>query len=1377
MLHRLKLHLAKALRGHIPLRVLLVVPFVLQTTAIVGLIGYLSYRSGQQSVEDLANQLVAETGDRVEDNLESLFAWVESVALNNATMIQQGLIEANDLPKLQAYFVRQTQDFPNLSIIGFVNNEADFISAERLGSDQIVIRKLDASEGPEFYRYFADASGEQLQLQNIRTDFDPHNDPPGNSIYKKIRDLGQGRWLLQVSLAKGKDQPEIHAIRFLPVYNREQNLQGVLGVSSSLVKLGDFLKKLDVGQNGQTFILDSDGLLIATSTGEVPFEPQPLDSLADNVNVQRRRLAASESQHEVTRAAAAALIADQGTLDPVTAPYPFQFYLNSERYFAQVVPLEGELDWLIVTLVPESDFMGEIYASLRRTLLLSGLALMGALAIAAAIARRIAQPLVRLSRAAQDLANGDLKRPVSASLIAEVDTVLTSFQSMAQLMSQSFRALRESEKKFSTLLDNVPVGVSVFDAAGRALLVNQRGEEIMRHGAIDAELSHLAESYGVYLTGTDQPYPNDRLPVLRAFRGETVYADDLELMREGDRIPLEVYTAPVIDETGQVIYVINAFRDIRDRHLADRLRQNYARDLEQQVAQKTKALQESRAQFQRLVDDIGEKFVIFSHTGLSGEHPDVLTYVSGGVESVFGLNREAALGQSWLDVVNWLPDDRDAFRDNETQLHQRQVSFQEFELRFIHPDGQIRTVRVSQHPATNLNGDVISIEGIVEDITDRKSADLALKQSEECLRRINGRQTALLSVIPDLMYVVDGNGQILEQVTFKPDFDLFPDGASRIGQTIFDIGTPENIALKFAAIQRAIASREVQIYEQQVEINQAIRFEEVRCVPMPDRQVLIMFRDITSRKQSELELQQAKDAAEAANAAKGTFIANMSHELRSPLNAILGFAGLLQRDRTLTSTQRDHAEIIERSGHHLLSIINQVLDLARIEAKRTSLEINTVDLWRLLDDLKDLFSLRTEEKGVEFYIERSPQVPRHINTDAMKLRQVLINLLDNAVKFTQQGHIILSVEAQPIAPEAADKRLRLQVHVEDTGCGITLADQATLFEAFSQAEAGRQSWQGTGLGLTISREFVHLMGGSMNLESEAGRGSRFWFDVVVTLSDRLAHGKASPAALESKSAENLLGHLSKNLAVVGLQPQQPRYRILIADDNAINRRLLVQLLSILEVDLKEAENGEAALDLWHAWQPHLIFMDLRMPMLDGYDATRQIRACEAKTRRSERSRSPQFADAEGRSPAQLCHTGATKIIGISATGIKNHREIALEAGCDEFIRKPFTAPEIFQTLERLLQLRYRYDDDASSKSQPVYRGPQHLEQMLSQLDLDVLDALEQAIILGNAVVIGQVLESVAIAHVDLAQILNAMTARLEYAQILEVIQASRVSSR
>ena len=392
-------------------------------------------------------------------------------------------------------------------------------------------------------------------------------------------------------------------------------------------------------------------------------------------------------------------------------------------------------------------------------------------------------------------------------------------------------------------------------------------------------------------------------------------------------------------------------------------------------------------------------------------------------------------------------------------------------------------------------------------------------------------------------------------------------------------------------------------------------------------------------------LKLAKEAAESASRSKATFLANMSHELRTPLNAILGFAQLMLYDQDLNEQNQSDLQIICNSGHHLLTMINDILEMSKLEAGGIFLREQECDLTDIIDTAKDMLHLKALEKKLDFEVIIHPHTPRLIYTDEGKLRQILINLVGNAIKFTDLGHVYVRVFVQ--------NNLHLYFEVEDTGSGISDSEMATLFQPFVQTDSGRRSQEGTGLGLSISYNYVHLMGGQMSVSSKVGKGSTFSFYIPLK-------------PLESNNSESI----RSSTRVVGLQSNQTDYRILIAEDIRLNRQLLTRILTPLGVEVREVNNGIEAIAVWQSWSPHLIWMDARMPMLNGSEAASAIRAIEAERN---------IPDAE-----------RVKMIALTASLVNSQEEDLSTYGFDGFVTKPFTEDLVFEEMARHLNLQYVY---------------------------------------------------------------------------------------
>ncbi len=730
------------------------------------------------------------------------------------------------------------------------------------------------------------------------------------------------------------------------------------------------------------------------------------------------------------------------------------------------------------------------------------------------------------------------------------------------------------------------------------------------------------------------------------------------------------------------------------------------------------------------------------------------------------------------------------------------------------------------------------------------------QQVEADLRRSEAQNRAIIRAIPDLLLRVDRSERYLERIRSVSVTDLLAGDCT--GQFMGDLLPAAVYERQARALAQALATGEVQVYEQQLLVEGEVSHEEVRVAPINTEEVLFIIRDISQRKRAEMErdrfftlsldllcvadfdgyfrrlnpawgrvlgyseaefqaapflswvhpedqtstlaaiatlsqgqtflqfenryrakdgsyrwlswaavpfvkerliyavardvseqkqteaaLLAAKNAAEVANTAKSQFLATMSHELRTPLNAILGFSQLLGHDPRLEGKQRDYVSIIERSGEHLLELINDVLSMSKIEAGQVSLDRAPFDLEQLLTTLYDMFQLKARSKGLTLTFEQEPQLPARVSGDASKLRQVLINLLGNAVKFTQQGSVTLRVTV-------AEAGL-FMFQVCDTGPGIAAADLPRIFEPFTQSETGRKSQQGTGLGLPISLRFVQLMGGTLTVRSQ---GTRLQSQPEGPLTsqpdpDPLQVGACFMALLplEPAPASPAIAPPQAR-GIIGLAADQPSCRILIVEDAADNRRLLRDILQPLGFVLREATDGEAALNLWRTWQPEAILMDIQMPGLDGCAATRQIR--------------------------RLATDHQPVILAITAAALEDRHEAILAAGCNDIIYKPFLREVLLEKLAQSLGLRYRYRQDSPPPPSAPAAEPQAstiatLTTALTSMPRDWLQCLREAAIAADEELLFQLIGQLPTESVLLASTLTDLVLNFEVEPILQAV--------
>ncbi|RCJ20985.1 histidine kinase [Nostoc sp. ATCC 43529] len=1130
-----------------PLRYILIVPFILQICGAVGLVGYLSYENGQKAVKELAAQLENEICDRIEQHLNSYLTTPKQINQINLDAIELNLLNLSDFQTTGNYFWKQMQVF-NIGYNNFANSKGEFIGIERLDNGQLLINEVTQKQGiGKLYVYTTDNQGNRQHLQEVK-----NYDPRQEAWYADAVKAGKPIWS---QIYQWEDKPEILSISSsYPVYDQNRQLIGVIGVDLILSQIGSFLSQLKTRQSGKTFILERSGLIVASST-EPPYSI---------VNGQPKRVSGVDSQDFVIRLTTQYLIKKFGSLKFVADKKQLNFTVDGIDYFVQVKNWQDDLglDWLIVAVIPEGEFMEQINANTRTTLVLCIIAFLVATEIGIFTARWIIKPILELNTSAKKIAEGEWEQTPKINRSDELGELAKSFEIMAKQLEASFsilesknaemqvlnEALSESQSRLTKFLEAMPVGVFIVDAQGNPYYTNEIAQEILGQGAVaEVRPEQLSGVYQAYLAGTNQLYPSDRLPIVRALQGESARIDNMEIRRHDKIIPIEVLGKPIYDESGNLDFAIATFFEIGQRKQAEKLLAEYNLILEAQVKKRTDEFQ-----------------------------------------------------------------------------------------------------------------------------------------------------------------------QVIEQLQI----------------------TQEEL----------IESQKIAAQEKQAAVREAAR-------------------------------------SAAANLAKSEFLANMSHELRTPLNAILGFTQVMSRDYSLSGEHQQNLAIINRAGEHLLNLINDILEMSKIEAGRIRLNLSSFDLIHLLKNLEEILHLRAASKNLELVFEYAPDLPQYIETDENKLYQILLNLLGNAIKFTDTGRVTLRVKlgtgdwgvgtgghgdthrsqnigfwrtelrrtqtqvtalgfgdlnfkghkhnsehelptmapptlkANRISPQGDAARTEhtessftasphhcvttsssstqsLIFEVEDTGCGIAPEEIDLLFEAFEQTEIGRKFQQGTGLGLAISRKYVELMGGDITVSSTPGVGSIFTFDVQIAL--------ACPREMPTNQ---------NKYPVLTLVAAEKAYRILVVDDSKESRLLLVKILTSMGFEVREATNGREAVVNWQSWQPHLIFMDMRMPVMDGYEATRIIKSQEFGHREEvvpsdANSHSPTLvashlngsqscATANSLTPhcdfsetPQSCSHQRTIIIALTASAFEEERQRTLSIGCDDFIRKPFTQEVLLEKLSEHLGVKY-----------------------------------------------------------------------------------------
>ena len=607
------------------------------------------------------------------------------------------------------------------------------------------------------------------------------------------------------------------------------------------------------------------------------------------------------------------------------------------------------------------------------------------------------------------------------------------------------------------------------------------------------------------------------------------------------------------------------------------------------------------------------------------------------------------------------------------------------------------------------------------------SVALAEEDRREALARLadsEARARLIVDTAHDAFIGIDTQGRVV-MWNAQAEATLGWTRAEAMGQDMAALVIPPTYREAHRrGMERFLRSGEAPVVNRRLELTalhkdgQELPIEITITAPMPLDQGYFFgafLRDISARREQEAQLRAAKESAEAATRAKSEFLANMSHELRTPLNGVLGYTQLLQRDHSLHAGQREALEAIAKCGAHLLDLINDVLDLSRIEAGRVDIEPTTTDLRQLLIDLKYVVAETARRKGLLLAMTIAPDVPRRVVVDGRHLRQVLLNLLGNAVKFTHQGEVRLAIEVIDDA--------RLYFEVSDTGVGIEPEALGRIFDAFTQTRAGAAAG-GTGLGLAISRHLIRTMGDELRVESTPGAGSRFSFALALVP----AAGGAEPEPDDDDLDEPPLD--------ARLAPGQ-ELTALVVDDSTVNRRILARLLESAGVHVITAAGGHEALRLASEHRPDVVFMDLRMGDVDGLEVTRRLKADAA--------------------------VASIPVIAVTASAFGDTRQAARAAGCVDYLSKPVRAESLYAALHAHLGVRFESDPEAAPSPEPEVSDhtrraglARRLREAAAIGDVTDLESLAQELAVGDP------------AEVRLGQRIARLASRFEFAEIEEL---------
>ena len=752
----------------------------------------------------------------------------------------------------------------------------------------------------------------------------------------------------------------------------------------------------------------------------------------------------------------------------------------------------------------------------------------------------------------------------------------------------------------------------------------------------------------------------------RLFQGGRGTVEMALMTKTGQTVPTE-YSASLFKNTEHGSqYIIAVGRDITERK------------------QTEKALRDSEKRFRSVFESSASGMIL-----VEARHKKFVE-VNQKACQFLGYTAEELLGKTYIEVTH--PDDLAKTQSESKKLISRENDFFSLDKRYVTRDG--RTVWANTNVAVIKNADDTVPLFIVQliDITKRKHFENALQESEE-------KYHSLFEDANDSIFIVDPKTQQILDVNQNAVRRLGYTREELLRLTVKDIGKPKTASQK-KEIARGLLGKghlvfeHIHIHKDGTEIPVEI---SSRAIEYNGRKILqSIVRDISERKRTEKELQQAKEAAESANRAKSEFLANMSHEFRTPLNGILGYTQILKRASNLTHQQYKGIEIIQHSGEHLLTLINDILDLSKIEAGKLELAPVTFHLPNMLKRLVDMTRLRAEQKGLTFCYNKEPEVPSMVYGDERRLRQVLLNLLGNAVKFTGSGKITFRVGTYGcvcMTEEIArpnNGRIRkpipaytIRFQVEDTGIGISSEHLELIFSPFEQIKGNRRYSEGTGLGLAISQRLLRMMNSELHVTSRPKQGSTFWFDLNVPEITSVTESK-------EKFSQDIIGFHGK-----------PR-KILIVDDKDENRMMLKDMLLPVGFDVIEVSSGHEAVVKAKDVHPDLIFMDLIMPVMDGFEARRRIR--------------------------QIPELNEVVIVAVSADAFEQTRQESVSAGFHDFLLKPMTQQKLFETLQTHLNIEWLYDGGAYEGH---FRQPSPVSEPIIPPPMEELSRLHHLAIIGD----------------------------------------------
>ena len=773
---------------------------------------------------------------------------------------------------------------------------------------------------------------------------------------------------------------------------------------------------------------------------------------------------------------------------------------------------------------------------------------------------------------------------------------------------------------------------------------------------------------------------------------------------DGRKILIDTLKTPYWASDGSLIGILGISRDITKRKEAE--------DKLLQSSQKWEAIISASP------DGIGV-------VSLDGK----LQLLSEKLATMYGYSieqKDEYLGKTIFDYID--PSNHQILKDNIRLLIATESENKITEYLAIKKDKSRFYVDVNSCVLYDADGNPESILFVERDITERKQAKETLENERTLFRTI-------IDLIPDAVYVKDTEGRKI--IANPKEVELIGKNSEDeiIGNTDFNLLTKHQAEYSQGEDQFVLTTGNPLLdIESSMHDKDGIQHwlmgskVALRDIHGKITGIVGITHDISDLKKTEAGLLNAKLEAEMANQSKSIFLANMSHEIRTPLNAIIGFSQLMNRDPLLTATQKEYNTSIIRAGEHLLMLINDILELSKVEAGRVVINPTNVDLYELIDDIQMIFKERVEFKHLQLLVEVSSDLPRYVWVDEQKLRQIFFNLIGNAIKFTDQGGIAVRVRSD----EKKKNERQLIVEVQDSGHGIAEDELNMLFQHFAQTASGIKKSSGTGLGLALSRELAILMGGNITVESQLGKGSVFTFYI----------------AIKEGEAETQKSLVAKR--VIGINNPQKAYRILVVDDKEENLKVAVRLLQLVGFETAEAMNGKAAVEKFKEYQPDLVLMDIRMPEMDGLEACRLIKLTE-----------------KGKE---------TPIIALTASSFEEERKKIESLGMLDFIRKPFRENDFFKSIGNALAIDYIFENEAVTVLHKILNDQTVIEEAIANLPNYLISQMADALSIADLDLLIVLIKSIALENPELSQHLAAHANDYDYAYLQQLLKQHKDSN-